>query len=343
MKIAVLGDLHLSRSLPHRRTTIDGTNDRYAFRISLLQKAIEKYETAILLGDVTDTPDLIDGRLMRDFVSVIGNKRRIVHVLGNHDRHDNTGDISMGEILSRCMDNYQCYSEVKTVSVDKVCFVFAPYYAVEGLIMDHVEAAAKKHNNVLVLGHWNFFDEVYGGKLFKESWLVAMAQAGVRFFLGHLHTPGDIIVEGRTIGSYLGAVSPVRFKEKQGRIMVVDTEKPSLSFERYPMGEEFIEFRYGGDMPDFMYQGNENKYFKVYYDGKKYHREGLREQLEEDLSGYRSLILVEESEEIDRHKEELRRNEEETEESYLLSVAQEQGFKNHELLIKTHQEIKGGQ
>lgn len=338
-KIIVVGDVHLDRSLPYKQILEDGTNDRYNLRLRLLHDTISSYSNVLFLGDVTDTPNMIDGRIMDDFVQVIG-KREVVHVLGNHDRHGGTGDVSMGEILDRCLANYSCCAETRAFIWGQFAFVLASYYASEEAIMKAVEKAVSQSPKTLVFGHWNIYNDLMGGKKLPDDWLLNMNSKGALFILGHVHPPGDIVVRGKTIGAYIGVLSPSRFKESQGYCLEVDTDAGTIKKVDYTFGEEFIEFEYGEAVPPARYAGNANKYIKVTYDPALYDRETLKEILSKMFEGCKALILVAQPKEVEEVIAQVEELSLETEETFIRSIAEEKGFRDSDRLVEKHRKIK---
>lgn len=338
-KIIVVGDVHLDRSLPHKQILEDGTNDRYDLRLRLLRDTIEPYQNVLLLGDVTDTPNMIDGRIMRDFVRLMGN-REVTQVLGNHDRHGGTGDVSMGEILDMCLTHYSICTTTRAFMWGQFAFVLASYYASEEQIVEAVEKAVSQSPKTLVFGHWNIYNDLMGGKKLTDDWLLNMNSKGARFILGHVHPPSDITVRGKVVGAHIGVLSPSRFKEAQGYCLEVDTDAGTITPVNYTFGEEFIEFEYGGAVPAAKHQGNENKYIKVTYDPALHERDTLKETLSKMFEGCKTLILVarpKEMEEVIAQVEELSL---ETEETFIRGIAEEKGFSDGERLIEKHRQIK---
>jgi hypothetical protein len=179
-----------------------------------------------------------------------------------------------------------------------------------------------------------------GGKKLPDDWLLNMNSKGALFILGHVHPPGDIVVRGKTIGAYIGVLSPSRFKESQGYCLEVDTDAGTIKKVDYAFGEEFIEFEYGEAVPPARYAGNANKYIKVTYDPTLHDRETLKETLSKMFEGCKALILVaqpKEMEEVIAQVEELSL---ETEETFIRSIAEEKGFHDIDRLVEKHRKIK---
>lgn len=334
----VIGDLHLDRSLPHRQIK-KGRDDRYEFRLELFKEMIKDRERILLLGDVTDVPNLIDGKIMYDFLEAIKGKQ-VFQLLGNHDRHNVEGCVSMGEIIGQFMDSYQICTDVRSFVWGQFAFVLSSYYASEGDIMEATEKAVETRKKTVVFGHWNFYNEMMGGKKISPDWVLKMAEKGVQFFLGHLHNPEPILIQEKIVGRYLGVLSPLRFKEQQGYCLDFDLNAGKITKVHYPRGEEFVEFRYGDDLAG-KYLGNEHAYFKITYNPEEYRREELKEELEHRFRKCRLLILVAEPREI---KEVIQEANEsfETEEEFIQAIAEEKGYTNTERIIEKHIQIKEG-
>lgn len=339
-KILIVGDVHLDRSLPHKQISEEGINDRYDLRLRLLQEATKDYEQIVFLGDITDTPNMIDGRIMYDFLQIVQGKKLVIQLLGNHDRHEGTNEISMGEILGKVLPNYRICVGTDVLRWGQFAFVLSSYYATEEQIVKAVEKAAEQSLKTLVLGHWNLYNELMGGKKLSADWLVQMQKRGVKFVLGHVHPPSEILVRGVSVGVHIGVLSPSRFKESQGYCLEVDTDSGAISVVDYPFGEEFIEFEYGGPIPAAKFLGNENKYIKVSYDPAIYNREALKETLSSMFEGCKSLILVAKPKEVEEIITQVEELSLETEEAFIRRIADEKGFKDSERIVEKHRQVK---
>lgn len=310
----VLGDIHFSRKLPHSRG-----DDRYLFRRELVRKLIANEEEIVLLGDVCDIPNMVDGRLFSDMADMFAGKR-VYHVLGNHDRHSGDVEVSAGECLSKLLPDYECFTTTQYRQINGRQCVFAPYYSSESEIANAI-IEAEKQGPTMVFGHWNFYSPIFGGKKFSKKFL----QASEAFFcLGHIHTA--VSFSG---GVHLGVVSPVQFGEKQG--MVLHLSADDMEMKPIEGGEEFHSFRYGEEP----YTKPENTYAKVIYDGYQV----LRKDVLDRYKALRGVYLVEETAyaTVEQHSKTILQP---TEEEIILSVAKERNFKNADLLIQRHRKIK---
>src|SRR5690606_24448763 len=140
---------------------------------------------------------------------------------------------------------YPCRTETRAFIWGQLAFVLASYTASEEAITKAAEQAVSQSPKPLESGHWNIYHDLMGGKKLPDDWLLNMNSKGAFFVLGHVHPPGDIVVRGKTIGAYIGVLSPLRFKESQGYCLEVDTDAGTIKKVDYTFGEEFIEFKYG--------------------------------------------------------------------------------------------------
>ncbi len=312
----ILGDIHLSRKLPHSRG-----DDRYQFRLNLLKGLVEGEEEIVLLGDVCDVPNVVDGRILSDMIDVFSGKK-IYHVLGNHDRHSTSTESSAGECLSKVLPGYECFTKTEHRRAGDAQIVFAPYYSSESEIAETVLSAEEAGRPVTVFGHWNFYSPIFGGKKFAKSFL---KKSKAFFCLGHIHTKVEF--DG---GMHIGVISPLQFGEKAGSIARLNSDG-TIKMTAIEGAEEFHTIKFG----EAPFKNTNVSYARVIYDGDRFQRKEVLERYKHLKGVYlmeEEVFTVHEKRGIDSLSEE----------EIIISVAKERNFKNTEVLVQKHQKIKGG-
>ena len=342
MKILIVGDIHLSRTLPYRQIGEENSNDRYDFRLKLLSDTIKSYEYVISLGDVVDVPDTVDLQLMYDFVQATKHVTKFFHVLGNHDRRNIPRQKSMFDVLAAMNDTFVTFNECALVDAGNTSLVFVPYYEEEAKIVECVEKALRSTKKVYILGHFNFHDPLMGGKNFNDDWLISVAKRGGHFILGHFHNPSAIKINGLEIGQYVGSLNPIGFKEEQGYCLELDTEKGTLTRVEYSQTELFIEteYRAGNWFKLPKYDASHRVYLKVRYDADKYTREEVKAAVAEVCPYAKTVILIAQSENQLERAESVEL-EYQTDEEFVRSVAMEKGM-DLDKVIEKHRQIRDG-
>ena len=217
----VIGDIHLSKKLPHSKTNANGINDRLEFRLNLLKRTLDKHplETVVFLGDVVDVPDVCDAYIVERFYDII-KERKVIHVAGNHDATNMPGTSSIGKLASGIFPNYKFVIEGEMIDG---CY-YSPYHDTDENI--------RKYARNVVFGHWNFYIHQQGNGRRLEP------DNKILYILGHIHTPCNPYKNVR----HIGCLSPSKFGERQGYYLVGDQA------HYYEDGERFIEDSYEKDI-----------------------------------------------------------------------------------------------
>ena len=327
----VFGDVHIGRGLPHTSTDENGKDHRYEFMKNLLRKVLSGDKEFLFLGDITDKANQFDGKLFEDLYRTFEGKD-IKVLLGNHDRSkDGSKHTSLIEALALSLPGVEVITGVegfKPKTADTYV-LGTSYYATDEEIKEAVINAARQHEQVIVFGHWYFWNELHqSGRKLKRF---ASKFDNVKWVLGHDHSPRKI----NDIGFYLGVMNPKVFGETQGRVMRLEGKE--YSFLKYPTGETFIKgylTEDEKDLPDI--EEPERTYLKIYTDDPdkipkikdKYEDIGLR---------HFSMPLVQ-KEEIGQDitfEEHVNK----TVDDHIIEAMEANDFDTNELM-PTHQEVK---
>lgn len=313
--LKIFGDLHMSRNLPY--TGLDNGEDiRYKFRRNLLEGVFDC--PAIFLGDITHKRNMIDGKIMKDMYQIFKDKDAYI-LLGNHDRSaDGQKYVSLAENLAEIIEGVNIVTGTKILNIENFALVLTSYYADEEEIEEAVKSAINTDKKVLVLGHWNFYSDLY--KSGKKLKLFAKAHPEVKWILGHEHNP-----QKHDWGFYLGVISPVKFRERQGKYMVIDD---GVTFKDYPASEQFIIIEHDQD-PFIDYP--EHSYVRV-----ETKREELIEKIREHYSDANKLIINLVVEDKEREQVTLSNR---THEDYILMTC-DAYEKDKDQIMEDHQRVK---
>lgn len=254
MKIGIFGDDHFDRNLPWETSD----NKRYRFRINLKNKVLEPFDVTFHLGDLTHKKNFIDGKVIKDAMSLYRDKK-VFYCLGNHDCSKDTKQYqSLLHLLDEVLDGFTLVEDVDTFEFDNVIYILTSYYAseedIKKKVIDVLESK-RPDQKVLVLGHWNFYNKLYkSGKRLLNFAKRLHKNKPLKWVLGHEHSPSFF-----PSGAYLGCLSPNEFGQKQGKIMVVDNG--SYDFWDYPEGERFLELD-EDELPN-SFKNPERTYLKI--------------------------------------------------------------------------------
>lgn len=248
--VGIFGDKHMTRDLPYEFTRA-GQYVRYEYAKKLLTTVIAPVPFSIHLGDFTDIKNTIDGKVMEDCYHIFKHLKKTLSILGNHDRSKNRDQyFSMVEMFDLTLPGFKLVDNIYTFDLDNYTFICTSYYAKQQDIENEVLKVAKNNQHgrqIIVLGHWQFYNELYHNGFKLQGFACEMFdRSNVRWILGHVHNPSEIIIDGKQIGYYLGVMNPKQFGEKQGKILLLDTKQKSEMLTDYPFGEAFIEVVYTG-------------------------------------------------------------------------------------------------
>lgn len=230
MKIGIVGDVHLTETVPKARTDLDYLNTL----LGKLEFVYKQCDVVVFLGDLFDKPNMaIQGlnKIISFFFGKLVEKKKSFVVMGNHDiPHLNPDSI------------YK--SNLGTLSIMRLVNIVATSIDIDGLVISSIPMSVPiecpkvgdASGTQILIGHC-FYESSLDPSYSIDRFMVE--ESGYDYiFLGHDHEPHDTLRIGKTelyrIGALCRNTSHGYQLSRIPKFFLFDTERGALGLVDVP-------------------------------------------------------------------------------------------------------------